>query len=120
MPRCTLVRAHPTPASDPTFVRVRACCATTELIRDKGDQTMTVEQLTAEIIPRGRGPHRRAPPSISLHRAPPRPPATRAYLPLTLRARRPRAHWCASRAGTVPDEIKSELLQRIRRFAEQS
>ena len=29
--------------------------ATAELIRDKGDQTMTVEQLTAEIIPRGRG-----------------------------------------------------------------
>jgi len=48
---------------------------TMELIRSKGDQTMTVEQLTAEIIPRGR--------------------------------------------GTVPDEIKSELLQRIRRFAEQ-
>ena len=26
---------------------------------------------------------------------------------------------CVRRAGTVPDEIKSELLQRIRRFAEQ-
>ena len=26
-----------------------------ELIRSKGDTTMTVEQLTAEIIPRGRG-----------------------------------------------------------------
>jgi len=41
-----------------------------ELIRSKGDTTMTVEQLTQEIIPRGR--------------------------------------------GTVPDEIKQELLQRIR------
>ena len=50
-------------------------CLPADLIRSKGDQTMTVEQLTAEIIPRGR--------------------------------------------GTVPDEIKSELLQRIRRFAEQ-
>lgn len=30
-------------------------CAPAELIRSKGDQTMTVEQLTAEIIPRGRG-----------------------------------------------------------------
>jgi len=48
---------------------------TMELIRSKGDTTMTVEQLTQEIIPRGR--------------------------------------------GTVPDEIKQELLQRIRRFAEQ-
>ena len=26
-----------------------------ELIRSKGDTTMTVEELTAEIIPRGRG-----------------------------------------------------------------
>ena len=46
-----------------------------ELIRSKGDTNMTVEQLTQEIIPRGR--------------------------------------------GTVPDHIKAELLQRIRRFAEQ-
>ena len=29
--------------------------ASAELIRSKGDTTMTVEQLTAEIIPRGRG-----------------------------------------------------------------
>ena len=29
------------------------------------------------------------------------------------------SHVCGVRAGTVPDEIKSELLQRIRRFAEQ-
>jgi len=48
----------------------------TDLIRQKGDTTMTVEQLTQEIIPRGR--------------------------------------------GTVPDDIKAELLQRIRKFAEQA
>ena len=34
-----------------------------ELIRDKGDQTMTVEQLTAEIIPRGRGARARQAPA---------------------------------------------------------
>jgi len=49
---------------------------TMDLIRQKGDTTMTVEQLTQEIIPRGR--------------------------------------------GTVPDDIKAELLQRIRKFAEQA
>jgi enhancer of yellow 2 transcription factor len=48
---------------------------TMDLIRSKGDTQMTVEQLTTEIIPRGR--------------------------------------------ATVPDDIKAELLQRIRRFAEQ-
>lgn len=47
---------------------------TMTLIRNKEDQQMTVEQLTAEIIPRGR--------------------------------------------GTVPDDIKAELLTRIRKFAE--
>jgi len=47
---------------------------TMELIRSKGETTMTVEQLTAEIIPHGR--------------------------------------------GSVPDEIKSDLLQKIRKFAE--
>jgi len=45
------------------------------LIRSKGDTSMTVDQLTSEIIPHGR--------------------------------------------ATVSDEIKEELLQRIRRFAEQ-
>ena len=65
---------HPSlkPSHD-VFARVCACIA--ELIRSKGDTNMTVEQLTQEIIPQGR--------------------------------------------GTVPDEIKAELLQRIRRFAEQ-
>ena len=32
-----------------------ACHLYAELIRSKGDTTMTVEQLTQEIIPRGRG-----------------------------------------------------------------
>ena len=31
------------------------CFSLAELIRSKGDTTMTVEQLTQEIIPRGRG-----------------------------------------------------------------
>lgn len=40
---------HPSP-------RIRCLClCIAELIRSKGDTTMTVEQLTAEIIPRGRG-----------------------------------------------------------------
>ena len=74
-PPIFLRRSHHTSLTlpDPRLFIIRVSGA--ELIRSKGDQTMTVEQLTAEIIPRGR--------------------------------------------GTVPDEIKSELLQRIRRFAEQ-
>jgi len=47
---------------------------TMDLIRQKGDAQMTVEQLTQEITPRGR--------------------------------------------STVPDDIKAELLQRIRNFVE--
>jgi hypothetical protein len=43
------------------------CPRFAELIRSKGDTTMTVEQLTAEIIPRGRGacpgPHARIAPA---------------------------------------------------------
>ncbi|KAL1527754.1 hypothetical protein AB1Y20_009139 [Prymnesium parvum] len=47
---------------------------TMDLIRQKGDLQLTVEQLTEEITPRGR--------------------------------------------STVPDDIKAELLQRIRNFVE--
>ena len=46
------------------------------LIRSKGDQQLTVEELTSEIQPHGR--------------------------------------------ATVPDEVKADLLQRIRRFVEDS
>ena len=45
------------------------------LIRSKGDQQLTVEELTSEIQPHGR--------------------------------------------ATVPDEVKADLLQRIRRFVEE-
>ena len=45
------------------------------IIRSKGDQQLTVEELTSEIQPHGR--------------------------------------------ATVPDEVKADLLQRIRRFVEE-
>ena len=65
---------------------------------------MTVEQLTAEIIPRGRGALR----SNTLTRVAHTHTLHQAHLLLSPLAS----------AGTVPDEIKSELLQKIRRFAE--
>jgi hypothetical protein len=79
-----------------------------DLIRSKGDTTMTVEQLTSEIIPRGRST--------------PRPRHT--SFPPCLLSRNPDPEGLAEfdnppTSGTVPDEIKAELLQRIRRFAEQ-
>ena len=67
---------------------------------------MTVEQLTAEIIPRGRGALRFNTLTRVAH--------THTH---TLH----QAHLLLSplaSTGTVPDEIKSELLQKIRRFAE--
>lgn len=74
----------------------------TELIRSKGDTTMTVEQLTQEIIPRGRGKLERLAPRIS-----------------SLAGSHHAILFDECFTGTVPDEIKQELLQRIRRFAEQ-
>ena len=50
-------------------------CRAAALIRSKGDQQLTVEELTSEIQPHGR--------------------------------------------ATVPDEVKADLLQRIRRFVEE-
>ena len=92
------------PRTPRSHVRLRPRSAA-ELIRSKGDTTMTVEQLTQEIIPRGRGVPRPSSPPPSL------PPFL--LLPtLAPPARMPMA-------GTVPDDIKAELLQRIRRFAEQ-
>ena len=52
-----------------------ACSDGADLIRTKGDEQLTVEQLTQEITPQGR--------------------------------------------ATVPDEVKAELLTRIRRFVEE-
>ena len=53
-PPIFLRRSHHTSLTlpDPRLFIIRVSA---ELIRSKGDQTMTVEQLTAEIIPRGRG-----------------------------------------------------------------
>lgn len=75
---------------------------------------MTVEQLTQEIIPRGRGtpsPHAPGPPLLL---SSPSPDARARPLPTARRVR------VLLRAGTVPDDIKAELLQRIRKFAEQA
>ena len=55
--------------------RSRALRRAAALIRSKGDQQLTVEELTSEIQPHGR--------------------------------------------ATVPDEVKADLLQRIRRFVEE-
>ena len=55
--------------------RSRARRRAAALIRSKGDQQLTVEELTSEIQPHGR--------------------------------------------ATVPDEVKADLLQRIRRFVEE-
>ena len=55
--------------------RSRALRCAAALIRSKGDQQLTVEELTSEIQPHGR--------------------------------------------ATVPDEVKADLLQRIRRFVEE-
>ena len=52
-----------------------ACPRHAELIRSKGDMTMTVDQLTQEIIPRGRGARARAPGRCARARAPGLAPA---------------------------------------------
>ena len=67
-----------------------------DLIRTKGDEQLTVEQLTQEITPRGRGA------------------ATSLYP-----ARSLANECCLLCAATVPDEVKAELLLRIRRFVEE-
>ena len=69
---------------------------------------MTVEQLTAEIIPRGRGALRSNTLTRVAHTHTHTHTLHQAHLLLSPLAS----------AGTVPDEIKSELLQKIRRFAE--
>ena len=79
----------------------------TDLIRQKGDTTMTVEQLTQEIIPRGRGTPSPHAPGLA-------PDPLCVQPPVTLGV------GFTGRAGTVPDDIKAELLQRIRKFAEQA
>ena len=55
-----------------------------------------MEQLTQEITPRGRGAAT---------------PATRAHTPAD--------KCCVPCPATVPDEVKAELLLRIRRFVEE-
>ena len=70
-----------------------------DLIRTKGDEQLTVEQLTQEITPRGRGVAYARP----LH-------THTCTLLLT------RVVCCPA---TVPDEVKAELLLRIRRFVEE-
>ena len=75
-----------------------------DLIRTKGDEQLTVEQLTQEITPRGRGE------TPATHKP------TQAW-PMSLCTG---AHPSfASDAATVPDEVKAELLLRIRRFVEE-
>ena len=98
--------AHPGPVS------VR--CA--DLIRQKGEQKgdaqMTVQQLTEEITPRGRGV---AGPDL------PTPPASSDVRSSSASAnieRRADLRLACALAATVPDEVKAELLQRIRNFVE--
>ena len=67
-----------------------------DLIRTKGDEQLTVEQLTQEITPRGRGAATSLYPACSLAN-----------------------ECCLLCAATVPDEVKAELLLRIRRFVEE-
>jgi hypothetical protein len=81
-----------------------ACSDGADLIRTKGDEQLTVEQLTQEITPRGRGE------TPATHKP------TQAW-PMSLCTG---AHPSfASDAATVPDEVKAELLLRIRRFVEE-
>ena len=52
------MRAPPTAGDEALYARHpsrRLSLAVADLIRSKGDTQMTVEQLTTEIIPRGRG-----------------------------------------------------------------
>lgn len=59
-PRPSLVLARVANShTDPC--RFTGCPFLADLIRQKGDTTMTVEQLTQEIIPRGRGASPRSP-----------------------------------------------------------
>ena len=78
-----------------------------DLIRNKGDAHLTVEQLTKEITPQGRG---------ALPLRPPRPPIHAQ--PAILRAAS-RACMLVMASATVPDDIKMELLANIRKFVEE-
>jgi hypothetical protein len=104
---------RPFPLPRPSLApSARRPLALAELIRSKGETTMTVEQLTAEIIPHGRGAHALCRPPSAPALSPQQACVLHTPLPsLLTRARLP----CA---GSVPDEIKSDLLQKIRKFAE--
>ena len=91
-------------------LHVLSSCAPAELIRSKGDQTMTVEQLTAEIIPRGRGVPSVSSPAIGPHgpllgrrthsgALPPTPPCHPRF-GRSPRARMTRAHASQGRCRT--------------------
>ena len=88
----------PTPPSSGLRARARA-----DLIRNKGDAHLTVEQLTKEITPQGRGAHPHRPRARA---PPPRAPSSRL------------TRVTSRHAVTVPDDIKMELLANIRKFVE--
>jgi hypothetical protein len=79
-----------------------------EVIRSKGLERITVDELVQIITPRGRGKNRRKRPCPP-HRA----VAKRWFVAI-------HSHTCFSLplgpADTVPDQIKADLLQRIRQF----
>ena len=103
LPHCPLrhfFRLHPP-------MRKLTTRAHADLIRNKGDAHLTVEQLTKEITPQGRG---------ALPPRPPRPPIHAQ--PAILRAAS-RACMLVMASATVPDDIKMELLANIRKFVEE-
>ena len=68
------------------------------MIKSKGLEKISVDQLVKEITPHGRGVTRAATPCLLLASA----------LIVLL--------WVCAATATVPDEVKAELLQRIRTF----
>ena len=100
-PPIFLRRSHHTSLTlpDPRLFIIRVSA---ELIRSKGDQTMTVEQLTAEIIPRGRGARSIPARQRTLY-------ASRAPRPPPRRLLTASSHWlCAAcRDGAGRDQVRA-------------